>query len=203
MVFCHNCGKENNNTSNFCIYCGTKLTITKTKSTSNTLEKIKANESLAEKLRYGTNTERTKAMELYEENVSYNTYCESYTELGLLYMERQEYTKAINVSKKGIEIYGQNGKDTTLLEMMLENSERSEEIKISADTNIYGKSLEKEGKIDQAIEVYESNILIHADTPFTYRRLSIIYRKRKEIDNEIRVLKQGIKNCRKNPNKSR
>ena len=25
VVFCHSCGKENDNTSNFCIYCGNKL----------------------------------------------------------------------------------------------------------------------------------------------------------------------------------
>ena len=197
MIVCHNCKKQNSNDSNFCIYCGTKLI-----KRNSALEKIKTNESRAKKLRYGTEIERSKAIRLYEENITYNTYCESYSDLISLYMEKQEYEKAIDVAKKGIRIYSDNGKSTDLLEMMLENSEMSYHIKISADNNIHGKKLEKEGKIDEAIEAYESNVLIHAETPHTYARLSIIYRKRKEIDNEIRVLKQGIKNCRKNPNKS-
>lgn len=50
--------------------------------------------------------------------------------------------------------------------------------KIYYENNKKGEKLEKEEKIDEAIEVFESNILIHTDTPYTYRRLSIIYKKR-------------------------
>ena len=50
--------------------------------------------------------------------------------------------------------------------------------KIYYENNNKGEKLEKEEKIDEAIEVFESNILIHTDTPYTYRRLSIIYKKR-------------------------
>ena len=53
--------------------------------------------------------------------------------------------------------------------------------------NNLGKELEKEGKIDEAIDIYEDNVLLKTDTPFTYLRLSILYKKNKDVDNEIRI----------------
>ena len=62
--------------------------------------------------------------------------------------------------------------------------------------NQEGQALGKEGKIDEAIRVFESLLAENVDTPFTYRRLAILYRKRKSRDDEIRVLLLGIRNLR-------
>lgn len=60
--------------------------------------------------------------------------------------------------------------------------------------NMRGEFLEKEGKIDEAILEYERLLEEGVDTPFTYRRLAIIYSKRKEREEELRVLRAAIKN---------
>lgn len=119
------------------------------------------------------------------------------------YFLKNDYDNAIKVVKRDMAEYNQKyGVVPLELEKRLDDAKLMKYSKIYYENNKKGEKLEKEEKIDEAIEVFESNILIHTDTHYTYRRLSIIYKKRGEIDNEIRVLKQGIKNCRKNPNKS-
>jgi len=63
-----------------------------------------------------------------------------------------------------------------------------------SDGNMRGQLLEKSGNIDEAILEYERLIAESVDTPFTYRRLAIIYSKLKEKDEELRVLRAAIKN---------
>lgn len=58
--------------------------------------------------------------------------------------------------------------------------------------NLNGKALEKEGKIDEAIKLYEKNIQEEFDGNFPYDRLAIIYSKKGLLDDEIRVLERGI-----------
>lgn len=60
--------------------------------------------------------------------------------------------------------------------------------------NMKGELLEKEGKVEEAIAVYEKLLGIGVDTPFTYRRLAILYKKQKKLDEELRVLKAALKN---------
>lgn len=63
-----------------------------------------------------------------------------------------------------------------------------------AELNNKGIQLEKNGKIDEAIQVYETNIdgdCYHATHSFD--RLMVLYRKRKDYVNEIRVIKKAIK----------
>ena len=60
------------------------------------------------------------------------------------------------------------------------------------DNNINGERLEKLGKLNEAIALYEYNISQRFDGNFPYDRLAIIYRKQKKYDEEIRVLKQAI-----------
>lgn len=55
-----------------------------------------------------------------------------------------------------------------------------------------GIDLEKEGMIDEAISVYEKSIMPKLPTKHPYQRLAILYRKRKDYENEIRVLKIAI-----------
>jgi tetratricopeptide (TPR) repeat protein len=69
------------------------------------------------------------------------------------------------------------------------------EIKIPrdpVDRNLTGKELEKEGYVDNAIELYELNVKARFEGNSPYDRLTIIYRKRKQYDEEIRVLEQAI-----------
>jgi tetratricopeptide (TPR) repeat protein len=66
-----------------------------------------------------------------------------------------------------------------------------------ADGNMMGQQLEKEGKISEAIATYENLLEQGVDTPFTYRRLAILYRKAKSDDDEIRVLKASLANVPK------
>ena len=63
-----------------------------------------------------------------------------------------------------------------------------------AEGNMRGESLEKEGRHDEAVAAYERLLQLGADTPFTYRRLAILYRKSKSRDNEIRILRAAVKN---------
>lgn len=61
------------------------------------------------------------------------------------------------------------------------------------DRNLQGIEYEKSGNVDAAIELYEQNLLEDFEGSHPYWRLAIIYHKRKEYDNERRVLKHAIK----------
>lgn len=60
------------------------------------------------------------------------------------------------------------------------------------ERNLKGKKLEGAGKVDKAIKLYEKNIAEEFEGNHPYDRLAIIYRKRKQYEDEIRVLKQAI-----------
>ena len=60
--------------------------------------------------------------------------------------------------------------------------------------NEAGRALEKAGQVDEAIELYEELLDLDTDTSRPYDRLAIIYRRRKELPNEIRVLEAAIRN---------
>jgi len=64
-----------------------------------------------------------------------------------------------------------------------------------------GQDLEKRGLIKEAIAAYEKLIAKMVDTPFTYRRLAILYRKLKSFDDEIRVLREALRNIPKSNRK--
>lgn len=63
---------------------------------------------------------------------------------------------------------------------------------IQLKRNLDGIKLEKEGNIDEAIKLYEQNIMENFDGNHPYDRLAIIYRKNKKIKDEIRVLEKAI-----------
>ena len=60
-----------------------------------------------------------------------------------------------------------------------------------ANRNWKGIKLEKEGKIDEAIKLYEKNIYEEFYGSHPYERLAIIYRKKGLFDDEIRVLRKA------------
>lgn len=55
-----------------------------------------------------------------------------------------------------------------------------------------GIDLEKEGMINEAIVVYEKAIIPQLPATHPYDRLMILYRKKKDYDNEIRIIKIAI-----------
>lgn len=58
--------------------------------------------------------------------------------------------------------------------------------------NIKGRELERNGNIDAAIALYEKNVSEHFEGNFPYDRLAIIYRKRKQYNDEKRILLHAI-----------
>ncbi len=70
--------------------------------------------------------------------------------------------------------------------------EWEKKIEEQAKRNLMGAELEKSGKIDEAIKLYKLNVEENSDTSYSYRRLAIIYRKRGQIEEEIRVLESAI-----------
>jgi len=53
--------------------------------------------------------------------------------------------------------------------------------------NIEGPALEKAGRIDEAIALYEYGVGGYSDTPLTYTRLRILSRKLKRPDDVDRI----------------
>lgn len=60
------------------------------------------------------------------------------------------------------------------------------------DRNLKGIQFEKEGQVVKAITLYEANITENFEGNHPYDRLAIIYRKREQIHDEIRVLEKAI-----------
>ena len=63
----------------------------------------------------------------------------------------------------------------------------------AVDRNILGKAYEKQGRIDDAIRLYEENTNSEFEGDHPYERLRIIYSKQKRYDDVVRVLEQAIK----------
>ena len=58
--------------------------------------------------------------------------------------------------------------------------------------NEQGHEFEKQGRVEDAIAIYEVNVVDRCDTPFTYKRLAILYRRLGEYAKEIRVLERAL-----------
>ncbi|MCR6095849.1 hypothetical protein HXA31_09415 [Salipaludibacillus agaradhaerens] len=68
----------------------------------------------------------------------------------------------------------------------------SDDFNSQTERNLKGKELEKNGDIEKAIELYELNVRSEFPGNFPYDCLAIIYRKKKNYDEEIRVLQKAI-----------
>ncbi|MBA7573316.1 hypothetical protein ES708_15112 [subsurface metagenome] len=77
-------------------------------------------------------------------------------------------------------------------EIRLHNRRLGEILGIMVDKNNKGIELEKKGDIENAIKLYEQNVTDEFFGTHSYDRLAIIYRKRKQFDDEIRILKRKI-----------
>lgn len=61
-----------------------------------------------------------------------------------------------------------------------------------SELNSKGIKLEKEGRIEDAIRVYEENILYRYPATHSYTRLMVLYRRKKDYKNELRVIRTAI-----------
>ena len=65
--------------------------------------------------------------------------------------------------------------------------------------NLKAKQLEKEGKIDEAVKLYEENLKLEEDLDYeriaglAYHRLAINYRKRRDYPKEIKLCERYLK----------
>ena len=58
--------------------------------------------------------------------------------------------------------------------------------------NLRGMRLEKLGRVDEALQLYEANVEENFGGSHPYNRLAKIYRQRKQADDEVRVLEKAI-----------
>jgi len=77
-------------------------------------------------------------------------------------------------------------------EIRLHNRRLSEILDIMVGRNNKGIEIEKKGDIESAIKLYEQNVADEFFGTHPYDRLAIIYRRRKQYDDEIRILKRKI-----------
>lgn len=68
----------------------------------------------------------------------------------------------------------------------------NQKLSLTASLNNEGIALEKDGKIDEAIAIYEENIQLGYPATHAYERLMILYHKRKEFEKEKNVIEDAI-----------
>jgi len=82
-----------------------------------------------------------------------------------------------------------SGIDFLLSIHMVRNSEIIKKIE---ERNDLARKAEQEGVLDEAIRLYEQNILENYIDEFSFDRLMSIYRKQNELKEELRVIMRGI-----------
>lgn len=107
-----------------------------------------------------------------------------------IFAERLLYKYGKNNGKSKVYI------DKEEYEGIIEQYNRDENIKSqidrSAELNNKGIALEKDGKIEDAINVYEENIKIGYPATHSYERLMILYHKGKRYQDEKRIVEIAI-----------
>ena len=58
--------------------------------------------------------------------------------------------------------------------------------------NDRGQKMERAKRVGEAIQQYEANVVELADTPYSYTRLRIIYSRRKQYDEALRVCRRYV-----------
>lgn len=107
--------------------------------------------------------------------------------------EKMEYNSA-NIALQRLKISGLERRTEWLNSRdPIKEAERKTEADLFFQYTSEGESLEKEGNIEKAITAYEEAIThkyFHCTTPFY--RLMVLYRKRKDLENEIKVVKAAL-----------
>lgn len=107
--------------------------------------------------------------------------------------EKMEYN-SVNIALQRLKISGLE-RSTEWLNSRdpIKEAERKTEADLFFQYTSEGEALEKEGNIEEAITAYEEAIThkyFHCATPFC--RLMVLYRKRKDLENEIKVVKAAL-----------
>ena len=76
--------------------------------------------------------------------------------------------------------------------LLQESKAREKQLFFTSSNNNKGIAFENAGKITEAIDVYEKNLLIGYLATHSYTRLMIIYHKEKRYEDEIRVVNAAI-----------
>lgn len=77
-------------------------------------------------------------------------------------------------------------------EYIAEAKRREELLSATVELNNKGIALEKAGELDAAISTYEQCIKLRYPALHAYRRLCVLYRKRKDKANEVRVIETAL-----------
>lgn len=77
-------------------------------------------------------------------------------------------------------------------EKLKEEKAFNKKLQKTAELNNAGMKLEKDGKIDEAIQIYEKNVKLGYPASHSYDRLMILYRKQKDTKNEVRIIEMAI-----------
>ena len=70
----------------------------------------------------------------------------------------------------------------------------------NSERNKKALEYQKNGDVDKAIELYEMNVQLKDEAPASYNRLITIYSKRKDVENESRILKAYLNIAQKRAN---
>jgi tetratricopeptide (TPR) repeat protein len=81
----------------------------------------------------------------------------------------------------------------SLEELEASSKAESELFGVMVQRNLKGKNFESTGKLDKAIELYEANVADWFIGDYPYDRLRLIYSKRKQIDEALRVCNAFVK----------
>lgn len=88
------------------------------------------------------------------------------------------------------------GMDKSDYDTIVNEFERRERIDLllneTARRNNEGIALEKEGRVDEAISIYEENIADGYPATHSFDRLVVLYRKKKDAENEKRVIHRAF-----------
>jgi hypothetical protein len=78
-------------------------------------------------------------------------------------------------------------------EMEISLKSESQLLQVMVERNLKGRELEKAGNTEDAIKLYEANVLDWFSGNFPYERLKVIYSKQKKLDEAIRVCKAFVR----------
>lgn len=209
IKYCRKCGVPNKKDSVFCENCGCRFP-EKLKKETNTADWPKILKNYGIKEKDFIVKRKTLLNKFRKEPSSYDIIWGLFNELLLKIMRTGNLYSLKSVYKDMALFLEEEGKDNSHilkiideLDLKLKNigqyahekrgySSLEEKWDTWLNRNMKGIELEKEGEIDKAIKLYEQNIAENCDGSHPYMRLAILYRKRKDYDNEIRVLEKAI-----------
>lgn len=103
-----------------------------------------------------------------------------------------QHTKKIMNGGNGDEVEVSDEDYEEAMSVLAERQRKDELLFRTVSRNNKGIELESNGDIDGAIKVYEENISEGYPATHSFKRLMILYRKRKEYDKEIRVILRAM-----------